>query len=32
MRNNHERGTHTALGDVGTVDDLFATVPRPITE
>ena len=27
-----ERGAHTALGDVGTVADLFATVLRPIAE
>ncbi len=27
-----ERGAHTALGDVGTVSDLFATVLRPIAE
>ena len=27
-----ERGAHTALGDVGTVADLFATVLRPIEE
>ena len=27
-----ERGAHTALGDVGTVADLFGTVLRPIAE
>jgi len=27
-----ECGAHTALGDVGTVADLFATVLRPIAE
>jgi hypothetical protein len=27
-----ERGAHTALGDVGTVADLFAMVLRPIAE
>jgi hypothetical protein len=27
-----ERGAHTALGDVGTVADLLATVLRPIAE
>ena len=27
-----ERGAHTALGDVGTLADLFATVLRPIAE
>ena len=27
-----ERGAHTALGDVGTVADLFATMLRPIAE
>lgn len=27
-----ERGAHTALGDAGTVADLFATVLRPIAE